>query len=173
MAQQNLRQNGNFGLLSDGQLAVSRQLYTPEQRTRRDSTRWTFVQAILAPLQFLVFGISVFLVLRFLTTGEGEAAATASIIAKTAILYLIMVTGSIWEKVVFDEWLFAPAFYWEDMVSMVVIALHTTYLAALMMGWGTPPQQMAIALAGYVAYVVNAGQFLIKFRAARIEGQAT
>jgi 3-vinyl bacteriochlorophyllide hydratase len=173
MAQQNLGQSRSFGLLTDGQPLVSRPLYTAEQRARRDSTRWTFVQGILAPLQFLVFGISVFLVLRFLVTGEGQAAATASIVAKTAILYLIMVTGSIWEKVVFDEWLFAPAFYWEDMVSMVVIALHTAYLVALLMGWGTPQQQMAIALAAYVTYVINAAQFLIKFRAARLQGQVT
>ena len=47
---------------------------------------------------------------------------------KTLALYAIMITGSIWEKVVFDKWLFAHAFFWEDVFSMLVLALHTGYL---------------------------------------------
>ena len=100
-------------------------LYTPEQRARRDRTRWTLVQGILAPIQFLVLLISVGLVIRYLSTGEGLAAATISIVVKTMVLYTIMFTGAIWEKVVFGQYLFAPAFFWEDAVSMIVIALHT------------------------------------------------
>ena len=46
-------------------------LYTPEEKLRRDKTRWTLVQGILAPVQFLVFIVSAVLVLRFLATGEG------------------------------------------------------------------------------------------------------
>ena len=145
------------------------QLYTAEQRQRRDSTRWTLVQGILAPLQFLVFAISLVLVVRYLATGEGAAAATASIIAKTVILYTIMITGSIWEKVVFGKWLFAAAFFWEDVFSMLVLALHTAYLAALVTGWGDDRARMLIALAAYAAYVINAGQFILKLRAARLQ----
>jgi 3-vinyl bacteriochlorophyllide hydratase len=78
-----------------------------------------------------------------------------------------MVTGAIWEKVVFGRYLFAPAFFWEDVVSMGVIALHTLYLVMLLAGWGTPQEQMWIALAAYAAYVVNAVQFLKKFQLAR------
>lgn len=138
---------------------------------RRDGTVWTLVQGILAPLQFLVFAISLALVVRFLITGEGFAAATGSVLLKTGLLYAIMVTGSIWEKVVFGRWLFAPAFYWEDVVSMGVIALHTAYVAALLIG-AEPHLQMAIALAAYASYAVNATQFLLKLRAARLEGAA-
>jgi 3-vinyl bacteriochlorophyllide hydratase len=151
----------------------SQPLYTPEQRRLRDESKWTLVQGILAPLQFLILFVSLWLVARYLITGEGVAAATASIIAKTCALYLIMITGSIWEKVVFDEWLFAGPFFWEDAFSMIVIALHTAYLVALFTGWGTPAQQMSIALAGYAAYVINAGQFLLKLRAARLQASAT
>lgn len=144
-------------------------LYTPEQRRRRDATVWTLVQGILAPLQFLVFLISLGLVLRFLVTGEGLWAATVSIVIKTMVLYTIMITGSIWEKVVFDQWLLAPAFFWEDMISFLVLALHTAYLAAVFWGWGGAEGQMLLALAAYAAYVVNAGQFLWKLRQARLE----
>ncbi|SDF26381.1 MULTISPECIES: 2-vinyl bacteriochlorophyllide hydratase [Thalassobaculum] len=144
-----------------------RPIYTAEQRRRRDETRWTLVQGILAPAQFLVFLISLALVLRFLATGEGAGLAAASIVVKTLFLYAIMVTGSLWEKAVFGNYLFVPAFFWEDAVSMVVIALHTAYVVALIAGWGSTTAQMLIALAAYATYVVNAGQFLLKLRAAR------
>lgn len=148
-----------------------RGLYTPDQRARRDATRWTLVQGILAPLQFLVFGISLFLVLRYLSTGAGYEVATASILIKTAFLYIIMITGAIWEKVVFGQYLLAPAFFWEDVFSFVVIALHTAYLVALYLG-AAPAAQMGIALAAYAAYVINAAQFILKLRAARLEAAA-
>jgi 3-vinyl bacteriochlorophyllide hydratase len=149
----------------------SRKLYTDEERARRDATVWTLVQGVLAPLQFLVFLVSLALVLWYLATGEGYVAATVSVVIKTLVLYTIMVTGSIWEKVVFGKWLFAPAFFWEDVVSMGVIALHTLYVGAVLFGWFTPVEQMLIALAAYAAYVVNAAQFLWKLRMARLEGE--
>ena len=145
-------------------------LYTPEQRRRRDASPWTLVQGVLAPLQFLVFLISLGLVLRFLWTGEGLGAATASIVIKTLVLYTIMITGSIWEKAVFDKYLFAGPFFWEDVFSMLVLALHTAYLAAWWFELLTVHQQLWLALAAYAAYVINAGQFLIKLRAARRQG---
>ncbi|MEQ8405993.1 MAG: 2-vinyl bacteriochlorophyllide hydratase [Oceanicaulis sp.] len=148
-------------------------LYTPEQRKRRDESAWTIVQGVLAPLQFLVFAVSLGLVIRYLVTGEGYWIATASVVIKTFILYAIMVTGAIWEKVVFGKYLFAPAFFWEDVFSMLVLALHTAYLAAVFAGWGTSEQQMQIALAAYATYVVNAAQFIWKLRMARLEGAAS
>jgi 3-vinyl bacteriochlorophyllide hydratase len=50
---------------------------------------------------------------------------------------------------------------------MLVIALHTAYLATWMFDLVPPREQMLLALAAYVTYVVNAGQFLLKFREAR------
>lgn len=143
-------------------------LYTPEERARRDATRWTLVQGILAPVQFLVFLVSLGLIVRYLWTGEGLWAADISIIVKTLVLYTIMITGAIWEKVVFGRYLFAPAFFWEDVFSMLVLALHTAYLIAT---WGNllaPTPLMILALAAYAAYVINAGQFVWKLRMARL-----
>ncbi|MEL7188157.1 MAG: 2-vinyl bacteriochlorophyllide hydratase [Pseudomonadota bacterium] len=147
-------------------------LYSPAERRRRDDTRWTLVQGILAPIQFVVFLISLALVVRTLTTGEGGFAADVSIVIKTLVLYAIMITGSIWEKVVFGKWLFAPAFFWEDAFSMAVLALHTLYLVMLFGGIGTMEQRMLVALAAYAAYVINAAQFLWKLRMARLQRQA-
>jgi len=144
-------------------------LYTPAQRARRDATVWTTVQGILAPVQFLIFLVSVILVMRYLLTGEGYMAATVSILLKTAALYIIMITGAIWEKVVFGQYLFAPGFFWEDVVSFGVIALHTLYLYGLLTGSMPSHTLMYITLAAYVAYVLNAGQFLWKLRVARLQ----
>jgi len=147
-------------------------LYTPAERARRDASRWTLVQGLLAPIQFLIFLVSAALVIRYLASGAGEAAATVSIVAKTLTLYTIMVTGAIWEKVVFGQYLFAPAFFWEDAVSMVVIALHTLYLWGLLSGGLSLRQQMLVALIAYAAYVVNAAQFVWKLRLARRDATA-
>ncbi|MRI52688.1 2-vinyl bacteriochlorophyllide hydratase [Methylobacterium sp. DB1607] len=149
-----------------------RPLYTSAERQRRDASPWTLVQGVLAPLQFVVFLVSLGLVLRTLATGEGAEIASASVVAKTLLLYAIMVTGSIWEKVVFGRYLFAPAFFWEDVLSMLVLALHTAYLAALGLGSLGTPGLMILALAAYAAYLINAGQFLLKLRAARLEAPA-
>ncbi|MDP3898254.1 MAG: 2-vinyl bacteriochlorophyllide hydratase [Mesorhizobium sp.] len=148
------------------------QLYTPEQRRRRDETKWTLVQGILAPLQFLVLLISVGLILRYLATGEGLFAANVSIVIKTLLLYTIMITGSIWEKVVFGKYLFAEAFFWEDVVSMLVLALHTAYLVCLAYDLIDHRSLMLLALAAYATYAVNATQFLLKLRAARLGARA-
>jgi 3-vinyl bacteriochlorophyllide hydratase len=144
-------------------------LYTAEQRAKRDQSRWTVVQGVLAPIQFLIFLVSLVLVLRFLATGEGLEIATASVVMKTLVLYTIMVTGSIWEKDVFGVYLFARAFFWEDVVSMVVMALHTAYLIAFLTQALDAPSQMYLALAAYAAYAINAAQFLWKLRAARLQ----
>ena len=148
-------------------------LYTEEQRARRDSSIWTVIQGVLAPIQFVVFLVSLALVVRYLITGAGYDAATISILIKTVFLLTIMVTGAIWEKVVFGQYLFAPAFFWEDVFSFLVIALHLAYLWALWTSALSPTEEMWLALAAYAAYVINAGQFLWKLRVARLQASAS
>ncbi len=143
-------------------------LYTLEERKRRDASPWTIVQGVLAPVQFIVFLVSLGLVSRYLLTDAGESEAIFSVIVKTLVLYTIMITGSIWEREIFGRYLFAPAFYWEDMVSMLVLALHTAYLVALIIGTLSAHQLMMLALAAYASYIINAAQFILKLRAARL-----
>ena len=144
-------------------------LYTDEERRRRDDSKWTIVQGVLAPVQFVVFLVSLGLIFRYLLTGEGFAAAAISIVIKTLVLYTIMITGAIWEHEVFGRYLFARAFFWEDVVSIAVLALHTAYLLALFTGALDARHQMYIALAAYAAYALNATQFVLKLRAARLD----
>jgi len=122
-------------------------LYTPEQRAKRDATRWTLVQGVLAPVQFLVFLVSLYLVVNSLKTGENTEWALASVVLKTLVLYTIMITGCIWEKVVFDKYLFAHAFFWEDVVN----------------------DQLLLALTAYITYGINAAQYIRKLRMARLQ----
>ena len=144
-------------------------LYTPSQRKRRDETVWTLVQGVLAPLQFLVFLISLALVVRYLLTGFGYEIAAFSIVLKTIVLLVIMVTGAIWEKVVFGQYLLAPTFFWEDVVSFFVIALHLAYVWALFVNYLSEQQLMLLALTAYAVYLINAAQFVWKLRAARLQ----
>lgn len=147
-------------------------LYTAEERKRRDASIWTLVQGILAPVQFLVFLISLGLIVYFLATGQGQFAAETSVVIKTLTLYAIMITGAIWEKQVFGCYLFARPFFWEDVFSMLVLALHTAYLWGLFVGVLAPVELMVLALAAYAAYVVNAAQFVWKLRLARLDQAA-
>ncbi len=151
---------------------LGRRLYSDAERARRDKTKWTLVQGLLAPFQFVVFLISLALVVRYLMTGAGYDAATLSIVIKTGVLLLIMITGAIWEKVVFGQYLFAPAFFWEDVFSFAVIALHLLYVFALYADALAPDGLMYLALAAYTAYVINAGQFVWKLRLARLDAEA-
>ena len=124
---------------------------------------------MLAPVQFVIFLVSLGLVVRYLATGEGYAIAAASVVVKTVALYAIMITGSIWEREVFGRYLFAPAFFWEDVFSILVLVLHTGYLLVLAFDMASAFDLMLLALAAYAAYVINATQFLLKLRAARLE----
>ena len=156
------------------QRSTSRQppLYSPAERVRRDESKWTLVQGVLAPIQFLVFLISAALVIRFLISGEGLVLATGSVVVKTFLLYLIMITGCIWEKEVYGVYLFAHAFFWEDVFSMLVLALHAAYVFVLITDAIPARSQMWLALTAYAAYVINATQFLLKLRRARLQSAA-
>lgn len=52
---------------------------------------------------------------------------------------------------------------------MLVLALHTAYLAALATSALDTTGLMLLALAAYASYAVNAAQFLLKLRAARLQ----
>jgi len=155
--------------MKNDQQPTQKMLYTPEQRVLRDQTIWTPIQGFLAIFQFFVFLVSLVLVLSCLWTGEGEDWAKWSIILKTLTLYTIMITGSLWEKVVFGKYLFAKAFFWEDVVSMGVIALHTLYILSLFYSFLNLQQQMLLILSAYLTYLINAVQFVLKLRAARLQ----
>jgi 3-vinyl bacteriochlorophyllide hydratase len=150
-------------------MKINKPLYSQEQRAKRDATVWTLVQGILAPVQFLVCLVSLYLVLQYLISGQNYELATISVVVKTFFLYLIMLTGSIWEKAVFGKYLFAESFFWEDVFSMLVISLHTIYLYFLIAGGMSDRSLMYLALAAYASYFINAGQFIYKLRMARLQ----
>ena len=73
-------------------------LYTPDQRVRRDNSVWTLVQGILAPTPFLVFLISLCLVIRYIMTGDGSVVTTDPSMAETGSLDLSHLRGARWDQ---------------------------------------------------------------------------
>lgn len=145
---------------------MSATTYTAQQLEQRNKSKWTIVQAILAPLQFLTFIISLILIVRYLTTGEGYQVATISVLIKIVLLWLITITGMFWEKEVFGRWFLAPQFFWEDTLNAVALGMHNLYFVALLAGW-TEHDLMVFMLVAYISYLVNFAQFFARGLRAR------
>lgn len=146
--------------------------YTPEQLARRDASKWTLVQAALAPIQFIAFIISFALILRYFVTGEGYTIATISVLVKIGLLWAITITGMIWEKEVFGRWFLAPEFFWEDLLNAVALLLHNLYFVARALG-ASDRVVMTVMLVAYTSYLVNCGQFFYRGLQARKQRLAT
>ncbi|MEO0562087.1 MAG: 2-vinyl bacteriochlorophyllide hydratase [Chloroflexota bacterium] len=145
--------------------------YTPDQLTRRNTSPWTTVQVVLAPIQFIAFVVSFALVVRYLMTGGGYTAANVSVLVKIALLWLITITGMIWEKEVFDHWFMAPQFWWEDFFNAVALVMHNLYFVAVWMGV-SHENLMTLMLVAYISYLVNMAQFVVKGVQGRNERKA-
>lgn len=140
--------------------------YTPEQLAKRNASMWTKVQIILAPLQFLAFITSFALVVRYLVTGDGYALATTWVLIKISLLWLITVTGMIWEKEIFGHWFLAPQFFWEDVGNLVAMIFHNLYFVAVWLGW-SDQAVMTVMLVAYITYLGNSAQFVARGLQAR------
>ncbi|MEM9953265.1 MAG: 2-vinyl bacteriochlorophyllide hydratase [Chloroflexota bacterium] len=135
--------------------------YTPEQLDKRNSSKWTIVQGILAPLQLITFIISFILIVRYLRTGEGYAIANISVLIKIALLWLITITGMFWEKEVFGKWFLAEEFFWEDALNAVALIMHNLYFGAILLG-ADERQLMLLMLVAYISYLINFAQFFYR-----------
>jgi len=142
-------------------------MYTPEQLARREASRWTRVQFIVAPIQIIAFIISFSLVVRYLMTGEGYLTATISVWVKITLIWIITITGMLWEKDVFDHYFMAREFFWEDLGNLIAILTHNAYFVVQWLGW-SHRNVMIVMLFAYITYLFNAGQFIVKgIRSAR------
>ena len=133
--------------------------YTPEQMDRRNSSPWTRVQMILAPIQFLAFLISLGLVVRYLATGQGYAIANASVLIKIGLLWAITITGMIWEYEIFGHYFLAREFFWEDVGNAVAMLTHNIYFLARALHW-SDRAVMTLMLLAYCTYLINCAQFV-------------
>jgi 3-vinyl bacteriochlorophyllide hydratase len=140
--------------------------YTTEQMQARNTSKWTMVQMILAPLQLLTFVVSLGLIIYYLITGSGYQIATISVLIKIVLLWAITITGMFWEKEVFGKWFLAPEFFWEDAFNGVAMVMHNLYFIAVWVGW-SEQQLMGLMLVAYITYVINFAQFLARGLRAR------
>lgn len=136
--------------------------YTPEQYEKRRKSVWTKVQIIGAPIQMLIFLVSVGFVIFSLITGELFWLTNAIVLFKIAFLYFMCITGMLWEKDVFNHYYFAPQFFWEDAVTTVVMIAHTLYVPALLLGIKDHDLLILILIA-YSTFFLNAVQYILKW----------
>jgi 3-vinyl bacteriochlorophyllide hydratase len=152
-------------------------MYTPEQLRRREASRWTRVQIVLAPIQFLVFLVSFALVARYLATGEGYLAATISVWLKIVLIWVLTITGMFWEHDMFGHYFMAREFFWEDMGNLIALVTHNLYFVAQWLG-ADQRTVMWVMVFAYLTYLINAAQFVhrgiqsARFRRAFARGQA-
>lgn len=132
--------------------------YTTDQLHRRDQSLWTPVQAVAAAIQFIIFVVSLVLVIRFFATGQGYEVATVFGVAKVLLLYFMTVTGMAWEDEVFGQMFLAKAFFWEDIGNLLSLSGNTAYLATLLLGLPEEIQMIALCVA-LATYVINFAQF--------------
>lgn len=137
--------------------------YTPEQLERRNASFWTKTQAVLAPIQFLIFlaGLTVTWMYKAGIGIEEFGWVTTFVILKTFMLVLIFVTGAFFEKEVFGAYAFAPEFFWEDFGSAIAMVVHGAYFILFFMGLDENTL-IWTALLAYLSYLVNALQFVIR-----------
>ncbi len=138
---------------------MSSSMYTEDQLRRREASRWTKVQIILAPIQFVAFIISFGLVIRYLITGEGYWVATISVWIKITLIWALTITGMLWEHDMFDHYFLAKEFFWEDIGNLIAIITHNLYFVAQWMG-ASRETVMWVMVFAYVTYLFNALQFI-------------
>ncbi len=142
-------------------------MYTADQLARRARSKWTRVQIILAPIQFVAFLISFGLVIHYLVTGQGYWAATISIWIKITLIWALTITGMLWEYDMFDHYFMAKEFFWEDMGNLIAILTHNAYFVAKWVG-ADERTVMWVMVFAYVTYLFNAAQFVARgIRSAR------
>ena len=132
--------------------------YTEQQLQARNRSLWTKVQGFGALIQFVTFLISLMLVIRYLTTGQGYEITTVFCVAKVLMLYFMTVTGMAWEEEVFGQMFMAKEFFWEDAGNLVSLTGNTAYLITLLNG-ADKHQQMMVMLFALATYVLNFVQF--------------
>jgi len=138
--------------------------YTPEQLEKRNASKWTTSQAILAPIQFLIFlaGLTVTYLYSQGIWITDFWWVTFFVALKTFMLVLIFVTGGFFELEVFGKFAFAHEFFWEDFGSAIAMIVHLAYFVLFF--WIKPAENILILTAylAYLSYLINAAQFVIR-----------
>ena len=137
-------------------------MYTAEQLAQRQKSRWTPVMMVGGMVQFLVFVVSFYLVVRFLTTDQGYAVTQITILVNIALLWFNTVVGMLWEKEMYNHYFMAREFFWEDFVNLIALITHNAYFIALWLNWERQ-NIMILILFAYFTYLINFGQWIVRY----------
>lgn len=134
--------------------------FSKEQLSRRNATVWTAIVMWIAAVQFVAYIIGFYLVIRFLSTGEGYLVASIGVWVKIVLMWAVTVSGIVWEKVVIGKYFMAREFFWEDLGNLIAMITHNAYFAALIAGF-SQRNIMWVMLFAYVTYLFNFVQWAI------------
>ena len=141
-------------------------MYTEEQVQKRNKSIWTKLMSTLAPLQFIAFVISFYLVCRYLVTGDGYTVATASVLIKIALLWAMTIVGILWEKEMYGHYFMCKEFFWEDFGNLVALLTHNAYFVVQWLDFSRQSIMLVMCLA-YTTYLFNFAQFMVKMMRSR------
>jgi len=137
--------------------------YTPEQLIMRNESVWTYLQIILAPIQFLIFLTGVVLNTMYANNvGNIDIIwISLAILFKTLFFVVLFITGMFFEKEIFGHWVYSKAFFWEDVGSTVAGFLHILYFV---LAWLGCPEKLLVfeGYLAYLSYIINALQYLVR-----------
>jgi 3-vinyl bacteriochlorophyllide hydratase len=137
-------------------------MYTAEQRAMRQASRWTPVMMVCGLAQLLIIFVSIYLVIRFLNTGQGYTGATITVLVNIVLLWVNTVVGMLWEKEIYNHYFMAREFFWEDFGNLIVLIAQNAYFAVLWLKW-SEHDIMVLMLVAYGTYIVNLGQWILKY----------
>ncbi|MFY9779474.1 MAG: 2-vinyl bacteriochlorophyllide hydratase [Candidatus Baltobacteraceae bacterium] len=134
---------------------------------RRQASVWTRIHPFFAFGQLLTFLVSVGLLVAYLFGKVSFSIVAISVLIKIGLMAGAMLTGAFWEQDVFGQFWFAPEFFVEDVITVIVFALHLAYLYAVYAApFGGKLALPTLAIA-YTAYAINVGQYVIRHNKVR------
>ena len=137
-------------------------MYTAEQLERREQSRLTIFMMVGGMVQFLIFLVSLFFVLRFITTDKGYSAAHITVILNIILLWANTVVGMLWEKDMYGKYFMHREFFWEDVGNLIALITHNAYFVVLWLQW-SQRDSMLLILVAYITYLFNFGQWIVRY----------
>ncbi len=131
---------------------------------RRKASIWTRIHPFFAIGQLGVFFVSVTLLGFYFAGRVPFHVVHISVLIKVGLMVGAVITGALWERDVYGMWWFAKEFFVEDIITVVVFALHVVYLACVYTWPANLHFNLALLGVAYIAYITNAGQYIWRHR---------
>jgi len=133
-------------------------------RARRRASVWTTIHPIFALGQLLAFAVSVVLLILYFRGTVSFETVHQSVIVKIALMVGAVFTGALWEKDVYGHYWFAPAYLFEDTMTVIVLILHVGYLLMAYTHEDNMTAVIGMLIFAYTVYITNVAQYIWRNR---------